>query len=150
MKRNIIFLLFCLVILSTSLAQYVVHRERDNTNQQESGSNLRRYGNWTDISALTCHFRSCQIKVENECLVFHVQTSAKEYSFLEDDPEQVRQLLWCIVNKAETTNGEYRIDSYLLDVIPRLSDEFVTAVFDVPSGQTKKVKGMSLLRIVKQ
>lgn len=100
------------------------------------GSNLRRYGNWTDISALTSHFRSCQIKVENECLVFRVQTSAKEYSFLEDDPEQVRQLLWCIVNKAETTNGEYRIDSYLLDVIPRLSDEFVTAVFDVPSGQT--------------
>lgn len=70
--------------------------------------------------------------------MFRVQTSAKEYSFLEDDLEQVRQLLWCIVNKAETTNDEYRIDSYLLDVIPRLSDEFVTAVFDVPSGQTKK------------
>lgn len=138
MKKNISVLLFCLFISSISVAQYVVHRERGNVNQDNIETTLDKYDSWTDVSTLTAHFKSCLIKVENECLVFRVQTTNKEYSFLEDDPRQVKQLLWYITNKAKTTDGKYCIDSFLLDAIPRLGDEFVTAILDVPSEQTKE------------
>ena len=115
-----------------------MHRERNNVNDNSVAPSMREYDNWTDISPLATHFKSCQVKKENECLAFRVQTSAKEYTFLEDDPEQVKKLLWYITNKAETANGTYQIDNYLLHVVPRLSDEFVTAILKAPSEQAKE------------
>lgn len=138
MKKNIIVLLFSLFISLISFAQYVVHRERGNVNQDNIETTLDKYDSWTDISTLATHFKSCQVKMENECLAFRVQTTNKEYSFLEDDPRQVKHLLWYITNKAMTADGKYCIDTFLLDVVPRLGDEFVTAILEMPSGQTEE------------
>ena len=138
MKKNIIVLLFCLFISSISVAQYVVHRERGNVNQDNVETTPGKFDSWTDISTLATHFKSCLIKLDNECLAFRVQFRNKEYSFLEDDPRQVKQLLWYITNKAKTADGKYCVDSFLLDVVPGLSDEFVTAILEVPSEQTNE------------